>query len=322
MIQIKKLEDISDYSVIKDLWNSEVGFIYPISDFIFNQNILDCKYVFRKGSFLAFDNNELIGFILAKIWDKDERIPNYQDIGWISLFYVSRKYRKKGIGSKLLLLVEDEFTKMGKKEIFIGKDINNFFPGIPIDFDVSTTPFFEKRGYTIGKCTHDLINEHIMNCRYKLVNDDKFIFRFATKEDQKNVLQFMLKNFPGRWFYECEEYFKKGHINNDFLIVLDKINVIAFIRVSDIFTFSKPYNMTWHQRFQNLGGLGPLGVDRNYRGINLGSDIVKAGINSLYDKGINEIIIDWTSLIDFYSKFGFEVWKCYRYISKRILNNN
>lgn len=45
--------------------------------------------------------------------------------------------------------------------------------------------------------------------------------------------------------------------------------------------------------------------------------MVATAVNSLIERKVSDIIIDWTSLVDFYRKFGFEVWKSYKYFEKK-----
>ena len=78
------------------------------------------------------------------------------------------------------------------------------------------------------------------------------------------------------------------------------------------------FSLTWRARFSNLGGIGPLGIDPNYRKKHLGYDIVSSAVNHLIDEGAEQIIVDWTGLLEFYRHMGFEVWKSYFYSSKKI----
>ena len=65
----KKIEDVAL------LWNEEVGFIYPITDLLFKHNIIDCPYLSLGTSFVAVENEKVVGFILSKIWDGNKEIP-------------------------------------------------------------------------------------------------------------------------------------------------------------------------------------------------------------------------------------------------------
>ena len=141
----KKTSDINkiDLSNCLKLWNNEMGYVYPISFNAFNQNIID--YI-DKDMMLCFDDDKVVGFILIKRFD-DVTYVDYTNNLYISLFYVSKKYRKQGIGTKLFDFAEEI---RGTRDLIIGKDINNFFPGVPTDFDNLTDVWLEKRGF-VGK---------------------------------------------------------------------------------------------------------------------------------------------------------------------------
>lgn len=292
-----------------NLWNQEVGFLFPLADDVFIENVVNYK---EKKIIGAYNNNELVGFMIGKKFTL-EILPTYKNLGFISLFYVVKSFRKQGIGSQLLTQIEDYLND--KEIIHIGRDVNCFFPGLPCDFDNLTDNWLEKRGYNAGKYTHDLINRN--SKKYNLRNT-KYQFKVCTLLEKDQLIEFMKKEFDGRWYYEVYDYFANGGDGSEYVIALDGNKVIAFSRVNDRKFKQYKYNVTWYKCFSNLGGIGPLGVDKSYRGQNLGYDIVAYAINILKLRGINEIIIDWTGLIDFYQQFEFTVWKCYKYMSKNV----
>lgn len=78
-------------------------------------------------------------------------------------------------------------------------------------------------------------------------------------------------------------------------------------------------NMNWSPLFdREVGGVGPLGVDAEKRKNGYGLAVVKAGIAFLRQRGISHIVIDWTGLVGFYQKLGFDVWKSYKSYKKEI----
>ena len=79
-----------------------------------------------------------------------------------------------------------------------------------------------------------------------------------------------------------------------------------------------PYNVMYQERFEKLGGIGPLGVDGEMRKTGLGMDMMSVGISRLVDRGMTSLMIDWTGLMELYSRFGFEVWKSYKYMEKDV----
>ncbi len=314
-MQIINLKECEKLEQIYQIWNAEYGNIYPITAELFNRNI---ENVYMKASYVAVIADEIVGFVIGKVWHDVYEINGYNEIGWISLIYVLPKYRKQGIGSILLEKACDALKEYGVHTINLGKDYNNFFPGLPIDL-VKHLAWFQKRGFEFTYQTHDLITRNNKN-KLKIVNNN-YKFVSASNVDENLVIDFIKTYWPGRWTKEAIDYYNFGGNGNEYLICLnDKNEICAFAKVCSPTTDVKhmSYSLTWRARFNALGGIGPLGVAPSYRGNHLGYDIVASSVNKLIDEGITEIIIDWTGLLDFYRKMGFEVWKTYSYLYKKI----
>ena len=103
-----------------NIWNEDVGFIFPFSFEMFKEKSIDCRYFCSDASFVAIEKDEVIGFIIAKLFDNNPNIPKYQNYGWISLIFVKRKYRKQGYGKALLDSSEEVLKKKGVKSISVG----------------------------------------------------------------------------------------------------------------------------------------------------------------------------------------------------------
>lgn len=305
-MKIKKL-NLTNYKDVLSLWNSEVGFIYPIAEEEFVSRVLENKYLFS--SYIAYNKEKAVAFIVSKI-----DIENF--LGWISLFYVSKKERCQGIGSSLLSRIEAEFKEKQIKKIKVGSDYGNFFPGIPCDFVNLSCPWFEKHGYKMSRYTYDLVSKK-SNIKTYEVLDKGFIFKKATLKEKNGVLD-LLKTFSKRWYDEGLDAIKANDFENSYIIAVSKETeeVVAFLRCNKIDLNKKPYNLTWHQRFECLTGIGPLGVKESYRKLGLGKDIISYALKNLKESNSTDVLIDWTGLLEFYQKFGFEVWKSYIYTEK------
>ena len=310
---IKKTSDIRDNDLLNclKLWNDEMGYVYPISSNSFYQNVIDYK---DKDVMIYYDDERVIGFIFLKRFS-DDRLVNYSNNLYISLFYVSKKYRRQGIGSNLFDFAEE--IRDGK-ELIIGKDINNFFPGVPTDFDNLTDVWLEKRGFVGKRYTHDLITKDPKI--YEIRNKD-VEYKYCDDSQKEELIQMMINNNWGRWALEAKEYFGKKTENdkNAYIVGMIDGKIISFAKVNDYKMYLSSYNLMWKERFENLGGFGPLGVDRNYRKKGIGFDMISVGLNDLVNKGCKTIILDWTGLMELYAKFNFEVWKSYKYMSKSFL---
>lgn len=310
---IKKTSDIRDNDLLNclKLWNDEMGYVYPISSNSFYQNVIDYK---DKDVMIYYDDERVIGFIFLKRFS-DDRLVNYSNNLYISLFYVSKKHRKQGIGSSLFDFAEE--IRDGK-ELIIGKEINNFFPGVPTDFDNLTDVWLEKRGFVGKRYTHDLITKDPKI--YEIRNKD-VEYKYCDDSQKEELIQMMINNNWGRWALEAKEYFEKKTENdkNAYIVGMVDGKIISFAKVNDYKMYLSSYNLMWKERFENLGGFGPLGVDRNYRKKGIGFDMISVSLNDLVNKGCKTIILDWTGLMELYAKFNFEVWKSYKYMSKSFL---
>ena len=202
--------------------------------------------------------------------------------------------------------------KNGRK-LVIGKDIGNFFPGVPTDFDNLTDTWLEKRGFIGKRYTHDLICYEPQV--YPLINKG-IHYTYCNDERKEQLINFLQKNNWKRWAYEADDYFKnKTKCDEEsYIIGLENDIIVSFVKINTFKMNMTPYNVLFQERFNNLGGIGPLGVDNQLRKKGLGADMMSVAISKLKEKGIEDIMIDWTGLMEIYYKYGFEVWKSYKYM--------
>jgi predicted N-acetyltransferase YhbS len=59
------------------------------------------------------------------------------------------------------------------------------------------------------------------------------------------------------------------------------------------------------------GQLGSIGISADRRGVGFGAALLDAGLRRLHNNGVNGCVIDWTTLTDFYGKFGFAPYRSY-----------
>jgi ribosomal protein S18 acetylase RimI-like enzyme len=317
MIEYVSLKGFSQPSALVDVWNKAFQGIFPLDEKLLIQNTLENQDVIEEGSKVALVEGKVVGYVCSKVWKSNYPIKNYQSAGFINCLVVDPLFQKQGIGSQLLKYAEDGLKHFGVTTIHLGRDTYNYFPGLPFDF-IEVKGWFEKRGYINNRHTHDLVTHVKEPVKLNSLNDEKYQFKISTSADKEALLEFFERCFPGRWTYECMEYYATGGDGREFMIVKDDQKVIGFCRLNDESSNTIAYNTNWRKRFTKLGGVGPLGVDREYRGLNLGYQLTALAINELINRNVTDIIIDWTSLIAFYRKFGFEVWKVYYYMSKNI----
>jgi predicted N-acetyltransferase YhbS len=73
-----------------------------------------------------------------------------------------------------------------------------------------------------------------------------------------------------------------------------------------------------HRLPRPWGQLGPIGVSRDCRGKGYGTTLLDAGLRCLRDHGVRGCVIDWTGLLEFYARFGFEPYRKYVILLKQL----
>lgn len=304
-------------SAIVDLWNKELSNEFPITEKLFEQNSLIDENVFNQGSRIAVnEKDQVVGFIVAKKWQENLSIDLGKSIGWIQVLLVDHEYQNKGIGSTLLKTAEKALKDNGINKVLLGRDPWHYFPGIPNEYDHARS-WFEYKGYVGGGTEFDLINDYNESEKEILPTPDKATFSLLTLEDKEPFLAFLHRCFPGRWEYEAIHYFKNGGTGREFVVLKKNNEIIGFSRINDAQSPVIAQNVYWSPLFnEELGGIGPLGVDAKERKQGYGLATVEAAIYFLRNRNINKIVIDWTGLVDFYKKLGYEKWKVYNSYQK------
>lgn len=299
---------LSQLPDIWELWNKETDSKHHLQPRLMKQ-ISDCPDVDLNASFVAIDNQQLIGAIIVKTWKRTD-LPWYQKRAWISLIVVDKNYQRQGLGSKLVQKSTTILKQEGYEIAHLGKGMDPLFCGIPSNW--KSARFLEQVGFTFSEMTYDM-HRHIDNyeplpLRKKLAYE----IRLATPDDFDSIDAFFTRCFSGRWQQEFKEYVEKGGQGKEFTIIRYEGDVTAFCRINDSNQSQPMYNTNFSHNFKHLYGVGPLGVDSRYRGYSLGYDVTAYTINKAVERGATDIIIDWTSHVSFYQKFGFDIWQEYK----------
>jgi len=300
------------------LWNREIGRDFPMSLDLFKQNSFDDCNVYTEGSLIAVnEENQVVGFVVAKRWRDEIDVGISKETGWIQVLLVDRNYRNQGIGKKLLQHAEQKLKESGMNHIWLGKDTWHYFPGIPSQYG-ETARWFEKFGYIHSTKEYDLdchFEEHEIEVPLKQ-GVTHSLLQLVEKEE---FLSFLHRCFPGRWEYEAIQYFQKGGQGREFVILKKNDRIIGFCRINDSKSPVIAQNVYWAPLYQQeLGGIGPLGIDSAERKNGYGLYIVEAAVSYLHKRHIHSMLIDWTGLVTFYNKLGFEVCKSYHSYFKKI----
>lgn len=301
------------------LWNRELGDQFPMQEQLLRQNSFVDVNVSKSGSWIAVEavSGKVVGFIVAKLWQEHRDFVLGAGAGWIQVLLVNRDFRNRGIGSELLKRAETALLEHGVQKILIGRDPWHYFPGIPKVYPEVRT-WLESKGYKDdNRVENDLLALYDENSDCELPKQEGVSYRLLESHEKNELLAFFRRCYPGRWEYEAIRYFELGGTGREFVVVETEGQIIGFCRINDSSSPIIAQNVYWSPLFEDeLGGIGPLGVDAAYRGRGYGLAVVQAGVHFLRERSIQKIVIDWTTLVAFYEKLNYRVWKSYDSYSK------
>ncbi len=206
------------------------------------------------------------------------------------------EHRGKGIGSKLL---------QHSQATIVGGGPCHLFPGLPLEY-AQAQPFFEKHGFVQGDEAIDLwLPAH------ESLQEEPTGFQPCDDEDQ--LVAFVEREFPGRWSHDTR--WRRGEEGlRDVIVTRGPIRAFCHTWTADNRLLGP--SVFWRHLLKNPGGIGPVGVAKEARGHNLGSQLVLAALHHLRRKGAQDLTVDWTTLAGFYGRAGFTTWRRYQALTR------
>lgn len=304
---------------IQQVWNKHLQQSFPMRKKLLALNsFLDPNLCQEASKLIVNEEDKVIALVFAKRWRENYQVKVDRSQGFIQALLVDEAYRRKGLGSQLLAQVEASFKKRGIKKLSLGSDPWHYFPGLPAE-KTELASWFEHQGYKQTGLVYDLINTYSPAENLPLPRAEGAHYEPLQLKDREQFLQFFKRSFPDRWLYEAIKYFEKGGSGREFVVLKKSGQIKGFCRLNDGKSPFIAQNVYWAPLFaEELGGIGPLGIDPEERGRGYGLGIVEAAISLLRRRGIQRIIIDWTDLNDFYGKLGYKKWKSYYTYSKTL----
>lgn len=318
-------------SVLVTIWNAACGDDLAINARLAEYNTRPATGAVLAGR-VASENDQPVGVVLASALPNDLQ-TSPPDVGWIDAIAVTPTFQRRGIGSALLAWAEQWLREQGCTRVRLGGGLRYFVPGYPIA--LGNTQFFESRGYTLRHneprvC--DLARDLLDYPTTQRPNDptiqrpnDSTIQRFndatirpAQPSDANAILEFLWREFPGRWRFEFEEFLREGGRFADYIVLETARGIEGTARL----TFEdseRPIERYYPHRLPRpWGQLGSIGISRDARGKGYGNALLDAGLRYLRARGVRGCIIDWTNLVEWYGKFGFTPYRWYDILLKNL----
>lgn len=275
-------------------WNEEFEDRYPITKRMMEEYYLQSKYVIRDLSYALYDNNRYVGLCLVK--EAKGILPSYEDAFFLSLLHVEKRYRKQHVATQMITNLKEQMKAYKKKRIYLGSDMDCFYPGVFVDHNEETHLAFKKMGFEKVYNSFNLSTTQSVE-----VIKTSNILLATTKTEKDKIIRFIEENFSNRWVLDCQK-----HAPHNFIYMKQQEDIIGFVRIASIQDACLTNGLNTYKRYDNLYAIGPLGIREASQHKGYGKQLVQFAIHYAFENGASDCIVDWTGLIDFYQKCGFQ----------------
>lgn len=299
----------ADFERLAAFWNNCSPEKYRIDGEQLRLNTVDSPVFDWGASCIELADGEILGFVSVKKSASSLYFGPDQDVAHLScLAYCESQY-----GVDMMADVKRLLTNRGCSKLQFGQDSRHFFPGCPTDYP-SLLSFLTVEGFTEGGECVDLERSLVgFENSYPAPEGDEL--RAVEVKDIPSLSEFFDREFPHRWKYDTMT--KVGIEGPSCVFGLfhgDRID--GFALVQD-FTNKAPIGgAVWHVSMgPKWGALGAIGVAKDLRGKGSGIALLGSALEYLRDRGVDQCVIDWTGLVDFYGKMGFLPTRRYKSMS-------
>ncbi len=238
-------------------------------------------------SYLALENSQIVGFLQGVT-----RSLKGKEIGYIKLFAVKEKFRRRGIGSALLRQFENDL-RAGNFEFLRLFDVplNYFMPGL----DPRYTPavcFFERLGF---QKKDEAVN----------MEADLFFSDWKTEEKQKELLKdnISVERIDSGMENELFNFIKEEWELWDYELRMamkgDPPSIFIARKSGEIKAFS-----AWDGNNRGTGWFGPMGTHPDLRGRGVGGVLLYKCLEDMRNRGYKQCTIPWVGPVSFYSHYA------------------
>jgi GNAT superfamily N-acetyltransferase len=296
----------ADFNRLAAFWNSCAPQKYHIDGKQLRLNTVDSPVFDWGASCIEDADGEILGFVSVKKSARALYVGPDQDVAHLSgIAYCEAQYGLDLMAEVKMLLKNRGYTKLQ-----FGQDSRHFFPGCPTDYP-ALHGFLTVEGFSEGGECVDL-ERNLVDYKNPAPIPAGDEFRVLTERDVPALAEFFDREFPYRWKYDT---MTKVGIDGPGCVfgLFHGARIDGFALVQDYTNKAPIGGAVWHVSLgDRWGALGAIGVANALRGRGSGNALLGCALEHLRDKGVEQCIIDWTGLIDFYGKHGFMPTRTYK----------
>lgn len=292
----------ADFEALTELWNRVLPEKYRIERRTLELNSVQNPTFDWGASQIELDDNlKPCGFVIVKASPASLYSGPDRDV-----YHLSAIVGEDNRGCvDLLANVKTVLRDRGAYALRFGGDWRHFMPGCPLDVP-RLKDLLIVEGFDEGADQHDLLRDLSEYAPPTGVTESPSVRPLC--EAETPVLEaFLAREFPGRWHYDTmAKVAEEGR--PDFVYGLwEGDDLIGFALTQDASHKVLGCGAVWNH---SLGAdwccLGPIGVAESKRGGGFGDALLASTLMHLKRAGKRNCLIDWTNLLDWYGKHGFQ----------------
>lgn len=297
----------ADLDALYALWGAALGASWPLSP-RYLARMTSGYPRYREGSHLVAERDgQVVGFVATQTDAAGHQAG-------IPLLMVSPQHQRRGIGRRLHDAAVECLRQRGVAAIHLAHGGGDYFwPGVPLNLP-GAVEFFRSCGwdflYTNYDLTRDLSDYQAPPGVLERAAGRGVVIRPSTAEQAAAVVDFERRVFPS--WAEYYQITAEAGRPADILAAWDGTAVIGSLLLGKGDVAGLGAEAVWHQILgADMGTIGAVGVAKTRQGQGIGLALVAVASDILKARGVRQCHIGWTSLLDFYGKLGYTMWRAY-----------
>ena len=306
----------SDLPRLLDIWKESLGDAFPMAASVLERR-LGLGAVGRSSVIArcARLDGGLVGF--GYLTADDRAITGSRRMR-LQAVVVEPSCQRQGIGTALARSLLEAGTRRGATTAEIGGGLDYVWPGVPGELQ-GALEFIVAIGFRPAGISYDLRSTPVTAGLSAVASSGLDTLgvhaRTARSDEMDAISAFVGAEFEPDWQVDLRDDIEDGLKPDGLLLATDASDrLVGFARLHTLDSVPIGPPLFWAgRRGPDAGGLGPIGIARAWRGRGLGTSFLGQAVVELARRGASDVVIDFTDLLDFYGRLGFEPWMTFRH---------